>query len=118
MRVISQDGNIDYNYDNVIIELGISADDNYKILCMAGDRMPTSIAKYSTEKQAKQAMEMLRNTYKNNQYFLNIASGTFIERQEAVEKATQTEVEDIERLYFTAVDSCVFQFPEDKGLEE
>ena len=122
MRVISQDGNIDYNYDNVFFELDI-ADDNYNILCFAGDRrMPISIAKYSTEEKAKRAMEMLHNAY------VGIIKGLNVQMPEGADKILKemsktgygmliaVENYDRDRIEFYPMNT-VFQFPADEEFE-
>lgn len=55
MRVVSQDGKLDFPYENIRLSIA----DN-SILCL--DSFST-LATYSTEKKAQKAMEMLRNTY-------------------------------------------------------
>lgn len=64
MRVISQDGMIDFPYEHVIVN--ISYIDNKCIVangvnCHDGE--PFTVAKYDTEKKAMKAMEMLRDLY-------------------------------------------------------
>ena len=61
MRVISQNGTLDFPYDQIVVEFNGS-----NIVCKPVSNMSGryyTIGIYSTEENAKKAMEMLRDTY-------------------------------------------------------
>lgn len=58
MRIISQDGMIDFPYEYTIVYIDYL---NEKLIYAKG--MSFIIAKYSTKAKAKKAMEMLRTAY-------------------------------------------------------
>lgn len=62
MRVISQDGSIDYPYDKSVVFLDPYNENNVKIQ-LAGDKECLILGKYSTKEKALKAMELLRESY-------------------------------------------------------
>lgn len=67
MRIVSQDGSIDFPYENsCIFTFPLIIPKSFAIrIRMAGDKDTiTQIATYSTEEKALKAMEMLREQYK------------------------------------------------------
>lgn len=65
MRVISQDGTMDFPYKNSIVFIDTRAKDAAFVRMQAiGDNEASIMAQYSTEEKAKKAMEMLREDYK------------------------------------------------------
>lgn len=62
MRVVSQDGLMDYPYDKSVVFINQR---NKKIVSiqMSGDLEVTTLGKYSTEEKALKAMIMLRQAY-------------------------------------------------------
>ena len=63
MRVISQDGRLDFPYERSIVFLSLKDATIVQIQAIGDDEAGT-LAKYSTEEKAKKAMEMLREDYK------------------------------------------------------
>ena len=65
MRVISQDGKLDFPYENSVVFINLLDASEIRIVAM-GDDDDAVIAKYSTEEKAKKAMEMLRERHTDN----------------------------------------------------
>lgn len=64
MRVISQDGTLDFPYENSIVFIDTRAKEATFVRMQAiGDNETSITAKYSTKEKAKKAMEMLREEY-------------------------------------------------------
>lgn len=64
MRVISQDGTLDFPYENSIVFIDTRAKKATFVRMQAiGDNETSITAKYSTKEKAKKAMEMLREEY-------------------------------------------------------
>ena len=67
MRVISQDGTMDFPYENSIVFIDTRVKDAVFVRMQAiGDDEASIMADYSTEEKAKKAMEMLRIAYVGN----------------------------------------------------
>ena len=62
MRIISQDGKLDFPYEHSVVFISLVDASEIRIVAI-GDYDNVVIAKYSTEEKAKKAMEMLRNKY-------------------------------------------------------
>lgn len=62
MRVISQDGRLDFPYERSIVFLSLEDATIVQIQAIGDDEAGT-LAKYSTEEKAKKAMEELRYAY-------------------------------------------------------
>lgn len=62
MRVISQDGTMDFPYENSVVFINPRDMSTVRIAAI-GDNDDGMIAKYSTGKSALKAMEMLRNEF-------------------------------------------------------
>ena len=71
MRVISQDGTLDIPYEDVIIQRFESRIYflNKNLTGVEPLNNDMQIAEYSTEEKAKKAMEMLRISYENNEFY-------------------------------------------------
>ena len=65
MRVISQDGKLDFPYENSVVFISLVDVSEIRIVAI-GDDDNVVIAKYSTEEKAKKAMEMLRERHTDN----------------------------------------------------
>lgn len=64
MRVISQDGTLDFPYENSIVFIDTRAKEAAFVRLQAiGDNESSITAKYSTREKAKKAMEELRYDY-------------------------------------------------------
>ena len=109
MRVISQDGTIDMPYDSVIIQRFESRiyflNKNLTGVEPLNDDM--QIAEYSTEEKAKKAMEMLRISYENNEFYHHTSNS---EHFTEFAKSLSEEM-------FKKVTSEYFQFPAEEELE-
>ena len=62
MRVISQDGKLDFPYENSVVFISLVDASEIRIVAI-GDDDNVVISKYSTEEKAKKAMEELRYAY-------------------------------------------------------
>ena len=67
MRIISQNGMIDFSYENTMLEIWTLKDDRAAI-CATFDLCGSSanIAEYSTVEKAKRAMNLLRACYEKS----------------------------------------------------
>ena len=76
MRVISQDGTLDMPYEDVIIQRFKSEIYflNKNLTGVDSFNGDMQIAEYSTEEKAKKAMEMLRISYENNEFYHHTAN--------------------------------------------
>ena len=109
MRVISQDGTIDMPYDSVIIQR-FGREIYFLNKNLIGVEQLVSdmdIATYSTEEKAKKAMEMLRISYENNEFYHHTSNS---EHFTEFAKALSEEM-------FKKVTSEYFQFPKEEELE-
>ena len=109
MRVISQDGTIDIPYDSVIIQR-FGREIYFLNKNLIGVEQLVSdmdIATYSTEEKAKKAMEMLRISYENNEFYHHTANS---EHFTEFTKALSEEM-------FKKDTSEYFQFPTEEELE-
>lgn len=110
MRVISQDGSIDYPYDKSVVFLDAYNENNVEIQ-LAGDKECLILGNYSTKEKALKAMELLREKYGKLKVMKVIANGT----AEYMEKSLSTD-EMIEQ-YNAYCDMNTFQFPQDDEIE-
>ena len=98
MRILSQDGNCDFPYDDVGLSIGYKGDKNeFYIFCH--NKLQDNgikIAEYSTESKARKAMEMLREEYTFEKQFETICFGT---------------------TYYPSRPTYYFQFPQDSEVE-
>lgn len=62
MRIISQDGNIDFPYEKTILKVSSSGDVNL-ITAYYTDSVNYVMANYTTKYKAKKALENLRSEY-------------------------------------------------------
>ena len=117
MRIISQDGTIDVQYEMSAIR----NDDGLIILCMAGETGKGSvIARYSTSEKAEKAMEMLRTAYTGRFVTNTDISGNFNEQLMELMKGGfgTVIVKDTNdsRVEFDNLNGY-FQFPQDEDVE-
>ena len=109
MRVISQDGTIDMPYESVVIqrfgrEIYFLNKNLIGVEHLVSD---INIATYSTEEKAKKAIEMLRISYENNEFYHHTSNS------EHFTEFTQALSEEM----FKKVTSEYFQFPAEEELE-
>ena len=111
MRVISQDGTMDVPYEISSFSMAVGKYENVEhavIFCYNySTSMGTKMAEYGSKEKAKKAMEMLRISYENNEFYHHISNSEhfteFVKAlgEEMSKKAT----------------SEYFQFPTDEELE-
>ena len=106
MRVISQDGKLDFPYENSVVFISLVDASEIRIVAI-GDDDNVVIAKYSTEEKAKKAMEMLRFAYENNEFYHHTGNSELF----AEVYHTLSQEEFNERM------SEYFQFPTEEELE-
>lgn len=109
MRVISQNGTMDFPYDNSLVFLHESCikGNTCVEIQLCGDTEIDIVAEYSTEEKAVKAMEMLREAYNNNEFYHRTATtNTF---QETIGLLSNEK--------FKEVTSEYFQFPQDDEIE-
>lgn len=111
MRVISQDGTIDVPYEYISLVVSIAKCKDVEHVCIYCHNISaphgTRLAGYSSKAKAIKAMEMLRETYNNNEFYHRTATtNTF---QEAMGILSNGK--------FKEVTSEYFQFPQDEEIE-
>lgn len=109
MRVISQNGTMDFPYDNSLVFLHESCikGNTCVEIQLCGDTEIDIVAEYSTEEKAVKAMEMLREAYNNNEFYhCTATTNTF---QESIGLLSNEK--------FKEVTSEYFQFPQDDEIE-
>ena len=99
MRVISQDGKLDFPYENSVVFISLVDASEIRIVAI-GDDDNVVIAKYSTEEKAKKAMEELRYAYMCH----------------SLAKMGQTPPDEIDEKLSMGL-SGVFHFPSEEELE-
>ena len=106
MRVISQDGKLDFPYENSVVFINLVDASEIRIVAI-GDDDDAVIAKYSTEEKAKKAMEMLRIVYENNEFYHHTSNS---EHFTEFAKSLSEEM-------FKKATTEYFQFPTEEELE-
>ncbi len=109
MRVISQNGTMDFPYDNSLVFLHESCikGNTCVEIQLCGDTEIDIVAEYSTEEKAVKAMEMLREAYNNNEFYhCTATTNTF---QETIGLLSSEK--------FKEVTSEYFRFPQDDEIE-
>ena len=120
MRVISQDGTLDFPYENSIVFIDTRAKEATFVRMQAiGDNETSITAKYSTEEKAKKAMEMLRYAYIGMPIVMqNVdVSEDVAKKFERLKKCgimvqTENQPSKIE-----CISNAIFQFPAEEELE-
>lgn len=105
MRVISQHGNVDLPYEQIIV---CHAMESVIALYNGGKYV---LGKYSSKEKAYKAMEMLKDQYKGLEVFKVLASGT----AEHMEKSFNSD--ELKKYIQAYHDINVFQFPQDDEIE-
>lgn len=109
MRVISQDGTMDFPYDDSLVflhENSVKRNTCVEIQLYGGTEIDAA-AEYSTKEKAIKAMEMLRRSYENNEFYhRTAATNTF---QEAMGLLSSEKLKEVTSEYF--------QFPQDDEIE-
>lgn len=101
MRVISQHGNVDLPYEQIVV---CHAMENVTALHNEKEYV---LGKYSSQEKAYKAMEMLRKVYENNVFYHCTASS---KRFEEVQRILSEE-------QFRKATTEYFQFPQDDEIE-
>lgn len=120
MRVISQDGTMDFPYKNSIVFIDTRAKDATFVRMQAiGDNEASIMAQYFTEEKAKKAMEMLRVAY-TGRFITNVdVPWNFDETIKSLMKGgfgTVIIKDESDRIEFSNLNGY-FQFPADEELE-
>lgn len=106
MRVISQDGRLDFPYENSVVFISPREETIVQVQ-MTGDYESTMMAQYSATEKAKKAMEMLRLAYENNEFYHHTANS-----EHFVEICNMLSKEECKKST-----SEYFQFPAEEELE-
>lgn len=109
MRVISQDGTMDFPYDNSLVflhENSVKRNTCVEIQLYGGTEIDAA-AEYSTKEKATKAMEMLRKAYNNNEFYhCTATTNTF---QETMGLLSNEKIKEVTSEYF--------RFPQDDEIE-
>lgn len=101
MRVISQHGNVDLSYEQIVVCHAMES----VIALYNGEKYV--LGKYSSKEKAYKAMEMLRKSYENNEFYHHTS--------------TTDAFKDVANLLsneeFDKVTRECFQFPQDDEIE-
>lgn len=101
MRVISQHGNVDLPYEQIVVCHAMES----VIALYNGEKY--ILGKYSSKEKAYKAMEMLRKAYEDNKFYHYMsATDTF---EKAVSYLNNEEFKEVTAEYF--------QFPQDDEIE-
>lgn len=109
MRVISQDGTMDFPYNNSLVflhENSIKRNTCVEIQLYGGTEIDAA-AEYSTKEKALKAMAMLMEAHNNNEFYHRTATtNTF---QEVMGLLSSDKIKEVTSEYF--------QFPQDDEIE-
>lgn len=106
MRVISQDGTMDFPYEISTIFIYPRVE-NVIAIQSAGDSEISIIGRYSSKEKAIKAMKMLRKSYENNEFYHCIAGSKRFEEVQSILSEEQ----------FQKATTEYFQFPQDDEVE-
>lgn len=117
MRVISQDGSLDFPYEKSIVF--IPRDTSEVRIVAIGSNDEGMLAEYSTEEKAKKAMEMLRETYIGMPIVMqNVdVSENMAKEFERLKKCGVVVRADNQPSKVEFINNAVFQFPQDEEIE-
>ena len=118
MRVISQNGRLDFPYERSIVFLSPKDATIVQILAIGDDEAGT-LAKYSTEEKAKKAMEMLREAYTGMPIVMqNIDISEDVAKEfERLKKCGIMVRAENQPSKIECISNAVFQFPAEEELE-
>lgn len=105
MRVISQHGNVDLPYEQIVVCHAMES----VIALYNGEKYV--LGKYSSKEKAYKAMEMLREQYSRIRIIKALASGAC----EYMEKSLKPE--EFKDIFEEYINMEVFQFPQDDEIE-
>lgn len=106
MRVISQNGAMDFPYEISTIFI-YPRIENAIAIQSAGDSEISIIGRYSSKEKAIKAMEMLRKVYENNVFYHCTAGSKRFEEVQSILSEEQ----------FQKATTEYFQFPQDDEIE-
>lgn len=106
MRVISQDGTMDFSYEMSTIFI-YPRIENVIAIQSAGDSEISIIGRYSSRKKALKSMEMLRRAYENNMFYHCMANTKRFEEAQSILSVEQ----------FRKATAEYFQFPQDEDIK-
>lgn len=106
MRVISQNGTMDFPYEISTIFI-YPRIENVIAIQSAGDSEISIIGRYSSKEKAIKAMEMLRKVYENNVFYHCTAGSKRFEEVQSILSEEQFQKATTEH----------FQFPQDDEIE-
>lgn len=105
MRVISQHGNVDLPYEQIVVCHAMES----VIALYNGEKYV--LGEYSSKEKSYKAMEMLREQYARIEIIKSLASGACEHMEESLKPK---EFKDILKKY---INMEVFQFPQDDEIE-
>ena len=120
MRVISQDGTLDFPYENSIVFIDTRAKEAAFVRMQAiGDNETSITAKYSTEEKAKKAMEMLRYAYIGMPIVMqNVDVSEDVAKEfEGLKKCGVIVQAENQPSKVDFINNAIFQFPQDDEIE-
>ena len=120
MRVISQDGRVDFPYEQFVV--AIDATTETTILSFPtglADDTHFNLAEYSTKEKAAKAMEMLRGTYIGMPIVMqNVdVSEDMAKAFERLKKCSVVVRADNQPSKVEYINNVIFKFPKDEALE-
>ena len=101
MRVISQSGNVDLPYEQIVVR------SEMEYVMAVHKEKEYVLGKYSSDDKAFKAMEMLREAYNNNEFY----------HQTATTNTFQEAMGILSNEKFKEATSEYFQFPQDDEIE-
>lgn len=101
MRVISQHGNVDLPYEQIVVCHAMES----VIALFNGEEYV--LGKYSSKEKAYKAMEMLKRVYENNMFYHCMANTKRFEEAQSILSVEQ----------FRKATTEYFQFPQDDEIE-
>lgn len=101
MRVISQHGNVDLPYEQIVVCHAMES----IIALHNGEKYV--LGKYSSKEKAYKAMKMLRKSYENNEFYHCTANSKRFEEVQSILSEEQ----------FRKATAEYFQFPQDDEIE-
>lgn len=101
MRVISQHGNVDLPYEQIVVCHAMES----VIALFNGEKYV--LGKYSSKEKAYKAMEMLKRVYENNMFYHCMANTKRFEEAQSILSVEQ----------FRKATTEYFQFPQDDEIE-
>lgn len=118
MRVISQDGRLDFPYEESVVFISLVDASEIRIVAI-GDDDNVVIAKYSTEEKAKKAMEMLRDAYIGMPIVMQNVDITddMAKEFERLKKCGVLIRADNQPSKVEYINNVIFQFPAEEELE-